>query len=69
MIEKTVTICLDTFDEHILQKPKEQISAAMDEEIKLFNQALARIGLQMLTAYERTILKTYLAHKLDLQLK
>lgn len=69
MIAKTVDIQLDTFDQDILQKPKEQISKAMDEEVKVFNQALLRTGQQMLTAYERTILKTYLAYKLGIQLK
>lgn len=68
MISKTVEIHLDTFDPDILTKPKDQISKAMDEEVKVFNQSMLRAGQQMLTAYERTILKTYLAYKLGLPL-
>ena len=68
MIAKPTTIQLDTFDQDILTKPKEQISMALDEEVKLFNQAMLKSGQQMLTAYERTILKTYLAFKLGLSL-
>lgn len=68
MIAKTIEVQLDTFDQDILAKPKEQISKAMDEEVKGFNQAMLRSGQQMLTAYERTILKTYLAYKLGLPL-
>jgi len=69
MIAKTVEVQLDTFDPDILTKPKEQISVAMDAEIRQFNQTMLRAGLQMLSAYERTILKTYLAYKLGIQLK
>lgn len=69
MIAKPVTIQLDTFDPDILAKPKEQISAAMDEEIKQFNQALRSMKLESLTAYERTMVKTYIAWKLGLPLK
>ena len=69
MIKKTVDIFLDTFDPEILQQPKEKVSTALDAEVKEFNQAMLRSGQQMLTAYERTILKTYLAFKLGLALK
>lgn len=69
MIAKPVTIQLDTFDPDILTKAKEQISLAMDEEIKQFNQALRGVKLESLTAYERTMVKTYIAWKLGLQLK
>ena len=66
MITKTIDVQLDTFDHDILTKPGDQISKAMDEEVKAFNQAMLKSGQQVLTAYERTILKTYLAYKLGL---
>ena len=68
MIDKPMTIQLDTFDQDILTKSKDQISKSMDEEVKLYNQSMLRAGQSMLTAYERTILKTYLAFKLGLPL-